>query len=420
MNKSTAFIMTHEPDPNRTTPAMSIIALALTRSLGRRGVNVVRIHPNDMDYSLRSRFCRKVEICPDFYKSEDALLNYLLQLSAEYPEQRILFPASDDTAYFLAKYKEELALCYSVIVSDWEVMEKLTNKRLQYAEAEKIGIPIPETYFPSTTQEVEKLSSTLENYPYIIKPNVAHKWRLASMQSVSKGKKAFIASTPRELVDRYRELGLEGHDVMIQERIGGRDERLYTFLCYFNSGSEPHAYCIRRKYRQTPIDFGYCTSTVTCHNQSVEDLSVRLLSAIGFKGIGGVEWKLDPRTDAYKLIEINPRPVNTIGAAIAAGVDLPYIAFQDASINDVAPKVSTWKDGVKWVWLTQDVWSAKELHDKGLLSYWEWLKSIRGKKYHAIFAIDDLKPFVLSFLVYAREIISLKLQKGIFPSRAKS
>lgn len=397
MPKPTAFIMTHESDPERTNKAMSIIGLTLTRSLGKKGVDVVRIHPNNLDYSLESRYCKKTEICPDFYQSEEQALKYLLALREKYEGQLILFPASDDTAYFLSKYKAELSHAFTVIVSDWDVMQNLTNKRHQYLEAEKLGITIPETYFPTALKEVEELSTTIDNYPYVIKPNVAQKWRLASMQSVSKGKKAFTVNTPQEMVRQYLDSGLEGEDIMIQELIGGRDERLFTFLAYFNNNSQPQAFCIRSKFRQSPIDFGYCTLTVTCHNQTVQDLSVKLLSELNFKGIAGVEWKLDPRTDTYKLIEINPRAVNTTGAAIAAGVDLPYIAYQDASSEGQAPLVTDWIDGAKWIWLTQDIWSAKELHDKGLLSYKEWLNSIKGKRYHAIFSVDDPRPFISYF-----------------------
>lgn len=412
MTKPTAFIITHESDPNRTRKAMSIIGLTLTRSLGRQGIDVVRIHPNLLDFSLESRYCRKVEICPDFYQSEENLLGFLLQLRNKYTGQLILLPASDDTAYFLAKYKNDLRESFSIIVSEWDVMKKLTNKRYQYIEAEKLGITIPETYFPQSTEEVRNLSKVLTNYPYVIKPNVANKWRLASMQTISKGKKAFIVKNPEDLVTQYVESGLDGHDIMIQELIGGRDERLFTFLCYFNNDSQPQAYCIRSKFRQSPIDFGYCTLTVTCHNQEVQELSIKLLSELKFKGIAGIEWKLDPKTGTYKLIEINPRAVNTTGAAIAAGVDLPYIAFLDASIDDQAPYVTEWKDGAKWIWLTQDIWSAKELHDKGLLSYREWQKSIRGKRYHAIFSLDDLKPFISYFYDYSRSIIAARFKRS--------
>jgi hypothetical protein len=52
----TAFVLTHESDPNRTRKSTSLIALCITQSLGRRGVPVVRVHPNRLDHTLASTY----------------------------------------------------------------------------------------------------------------------------------------------------------------------------------------------------------------------------------------------------------------------------------------------------------------------------------------------------------------------------
>ena len=401
--------MTHESDPNRVNKTLSIIGLTMTRSLGRKNINVVRIHPNELDYSLLSKYSKKTEICPNFYQSEDALVEYLIDLKNKYPGDGVLFPASDDCAYFLAKYKEQLESYYKIPAADKPVMEKLTNKRCQYEEAQKLNLPIPETYFPKSYSAVEQLSKEITNYPYVIKPTVAHKWRLASMQGISQGKKAITVNNPNELLELSSKMDIENQEVMIQEVIGGKDERLFTFLAYYNEDAKPLAYCIRSKLRQNPIDFGYCTLTVSCHDKVVEEQSIKLLNSIGFHGICGVEWKLDPKNKKYKLIEVNPRAVNTTGTAIACGVDLPYIAVMDKIGNKVEP-VTTWKDGIKWVWLTEDAWAAKEFHDLGKLTYYQWLKSLKGVKVHAVFAIDDLKPFIISFYNMLKNHLKIKLK----------
>jgi len=410
LSELTVFIMSHESDPDRTDPSLSIIGLTMTRSLGRRNINVVRIHPNMLDYSLLSKYSNKTEICPDFYQSEDALVNYLIELKNKYPGDGVLFPASDDCAYFLAKYREQLDQFYKIPVAKKSVMEKLTNKRCQYEEAQKLNLPIPETYFPKSLDDIKTLSKEIKNYPYVIKPTVAHKWRLASMQGISQGKKALTVHNVEELLELSEKMDVENQEVMIQEVIGGKDERLFTFLAYYNENAQPLAYCIRSKLRQNPIDFGYCTLTVSCHDEIVEQQSIKLLNSIGFHGICGVEWKLDPKNKQYKLIEVNPRAVNTTGTAIACGVDLPYIAVMD-KIGKTLDPVTTWKDDVKWVWLLQDIWAAKELHDVGKITFIQWIKSLKGIKVHAVFAMDDLKPFVHYFYNTIKNYIELKLSK---------
>lgn len=410
MSIPTAFVITHISNPNQKTMSMSIIALTIARALGRKGVRVVRIHPNHLDYSLKSKYWSNIEICPDFYESEENLLKFLLGLEKKYDSPRILIPASDDCAYYVAKYQDKLNRVYEMPVPQNNVMEKLTNKKSQYEVAQSLGLPIPETYFPESIDDVKKLVQEINNYPYVIKPTVAHKWRLAANNNISQGKKGHTVHNAAELLNKCEEIGIDTQEIMVQEIIGGRDERLFTFLSYFNKNSEPLAYCIRSKIRQSPIDFGYCTLTETCYDTIVEKQSIKLLKSIGFHGISGVEWKLDPKTHQYKLIEINPRAVNTTGAAIACGVNLPYIAYLDKIKQNIEP-VTQWKDGIKWIWFTQDIWAAKELNKNGRLSFYEWWKSLKGVRVHAIFAIDDLRPFIGYALQFITDIIQAKWKK---------
>jgi predicted ATP-grasp superfamily ATP-dependent carboligase len=212
------------------------------------------------------------------------------------------------------------------------------------------------------------------------------------MNGVSQGKKGFAVQTPKELLAHYETISKGDKNVMIQEVIGGADDRLFTFLSYFNAQSQPIGYCIRKKLRQLPVDFGYCTMTVSCHDEVVERQSIALLQGLGFHGISGVEWKLDPLTAQYKLIEVNPRAVNTTAIAAACGVDLPYIAFRD-TIDGGEKRASEWVDGIKWIDFEQDFWAARELHQRGQLSLAEWLQSLAGKKVDAVYASDDIRPF---------------------------
>ena len=398
MSEPVAFVLTHESDPNRTKSGVSLQALAITRSLGRRGVRVVRLHPNRLDASLLSRYCSSVEICPDLHEAEAELVAFLLDVAKRHDGPRVLIPASDDAAFFIGRHRESLLGSYRVPAPSKATIEQIINKRLQYGEAQKLGIPIPETYFPANLDEVKALAHRLRDYPYVIKPNVAHRWRLATVKkrlTSTKGtpQKAVVARSADELVAEYQSIAQADADVMIQEVIGGKDELLYTFLGYFDESSRPLGYCVRSKLRQYPLDFGYCTLTVSCENATVVEQSVRLLQSLRFHGIVGVEWKHDPKTDRYKLIEINARAVNTTGIAPACGVDLPYIAFADSIGQPVEP-VTRWKTGVKWIWLTQDVWAARELMRSGQLTVRGWWRSISGKRTHAVFAGDDLRPFL--------------------------
>lgn len=403
MKKTTAFIISHEPDPTRTAEnqATSIIALTLTRALGREGVKVVRVHPNQFDDSLFSRYSHTTEICPNLYESESDLVTFLGELGERYQGKKVLVPASDDCSLFMARHADELQNDFVLLNPAPATMESIKDKRRQYELAMTVGVPIPETYFPKSRKEVAQIAAQLTDYPYIIKPLEAQKWRLREYADVASGNKAITVHSRTELIDEYERISSADSNLMIQEIITGEDENLITFLGYCSDSYKPLAHCIRSKLRQSPVDFGYCTSTVSCHNDVVERYAKRLVNQCGYVGIVGIEFKYDPKENDYKLIEINSRPVNTTGISMACGVNLPVIAYRDAIGEKQAP-VFDWEDGVIWMRLPQDIAAGLELRRRGRLTVSQWFRSIRGKRVHALLAFDDMRPFFKFYVRYCR------------------
>lgn len=306
MSLATAFIITHESDRTRTAQdkSMSIIALTLTRALGRQGIRVVRIHPNMFEHSLTSRYCSAIEICPDMYESEEALNQFLCELGSRYPGEKILIPASDDCSMYIAQHEAVLQSHFVLLNPTAAAMSRMKNKKLQYELAQAAGVPIPETYFPSTEEDIVALAESAHNYPYVIKPLEAQKWRLDEFKDVANGQKAIKVYDKEQLLAEFRRIAPFDNQLMVQEIISGEDTNLYTFLAYCSHDKKPLAYCIRSKLRQSPIKFGYCCATISCHNDVVERQAKQMLQIADYTGIVGIEFKLDPKTQEYKLIEI--------------------------------------------------------------------------------------------------------------------
>jgi len=391
MTLPVAFVLNYIGYSNGPGKQYNLSTLAVVRSLGRRKIPVVLVTTNHLDGVISSRYCKAVEICPYFHESEEALLRFMQNLSKKYPGKKVLLPTVDEASYFTGKYYDQLSEEFLIPAPNWAAVSQINNKRFQYEVAESLGIPIPETYFPATIEDVVSLSKKVDNFPYVIKPNVSFEWKLKSVRSGARGKKGISVTNARELVEQAQKVFVPGQEFMVQEVIGGRDERLVSFLGYFTESHEPDSYFIRKKMRQCPIDFGYCTLTESCHDTTVLSQSVALLQEMKYHGIAGVEWKLDPATKTYKLIEINGRPVNTTGCAMASGVDLPAIAYFD-KIGEPLASVIDWEDGQKWAWLSQDFWAARQLMAEGKLTFGGWLRSVKDIKSDGIFAWDDLQP----------------------------
>jgi predicted ATP-grasp superfamily ATP-dependent carboligase len=420
MRTPTAFVISHESNPTRgqDDKAMSIIALTLTRALGREGIDVVRVHPNRLDHSLLSRYCKAVEICPDLYTSADQLTSFLVEMAGKYEGGGVLIPASDDCSSYLAMHEDELSEFYTILNPSAGTMERVRDKKLQYELAESVDVPIPETLLPQDFDHLLDAAESMTNFPYIIKPLVAQKWRLESFAHVANGKKAITVNSKEEMLSEYRRIAEHDAHVMIQEVIAGDDEHLVTFLGYCSDDKKPLAYCMRSKLRQNPVDFGYCSATVTCHNDEVEQYAKRLLAQSEYTGIVGIEFKFDSRTGLYKLIEINTRPVNTTGISIGCGVNLPLIAYRDA-IGEVQEPITDWQDGVVWLWLEIDFFAALQLRKLERITYRQWLRSLRGKRVHAILAGDDWRPCINYYAGYLGKQVEKALEATRIPRLAR-
>ncbi len=170
---------------------------------------------------------------------------------------------------------------------------------------------------------------------------------------------------------------------------------------------------MRKKLRQFPPGFGYCCLTESVNDEEVFELAAKLLGSLDYRGIGCVEFKRDPRDGQPKLIEINTRAVRTSVLAIAAGVDFPWIAYQDcAGTNDIQPILSG-KVPVRWVHLRDEIWAAGRLIARGELSPITWIRGFLGKPLVvAEFSWDDLSPGLLSWAQVPRRLAKLAFRRN--------
>ena len=109
-----------------------------------------------------------------------------------------------------------------------------------------------------------------------------------------------------------------------------------------------------------------------------------------------LDFKRDPRTGRFYLLEVNPRFSlwNHLGAA--SGVNLPLLAYRDLAGLPVAPAPPA-KVGVRWLSLADDTRTfVRSFAPAGALSVLGWLASLRGPKVFDVFAWDDVSPFLMN------------------------
>lgn len=372
-------------------------ALGVVRTLARKSVPII-VLDSEHCISKYSRFCKK------FFRSphpaeEEAYVNFLIELAKkERIEGWVIFPNSDQAVYALSKHKETLEKLYRVPTPCWEIIRNVYIKKNTYEIAEKHQIPTPRTYCPRVVDDLAKLDI---DFPLVIKPSVRdHFYNKVKI-------KAFRVNNREELLKTYDRVCavIDSSEVLIQEFISGGPRYLYSFCPFFKEG-EVVASVTARRTRQHPMDFGHASTFVELVDiPELRKIGEKLLRVIGYYGIGEVEFMFDSRNREYKLLEVNPRVWGWHTLAIAAGVDLPYMLYQDMvgeKINAGLP-VSE----VKWVRLITDIPTVFLEIVKGDMTLRDYIASMKGKKEFSVFDASDPLPFfveiaMIPYLWYKR------------------
>ncbi len=399
--------------------ALNDPALAITRSLGRHNVPVYRFHPDLSLADLKSRYCTHVP-CPNLYDEPEQLLEALIAFSEKSVHRPVLYPSSDGSAQFIADNEDALRDHFSFTSPSAVCINNTQNKRRLIEIADQVGVPVPETHFPTDPDELPGVAEAI-GYPAIIKPLYSPDWKRPEVTKVFGKVKAIKVFNADELLDTCRKLLSLSSKFMVQEIVTGPDENLITFLGYIDGNGEPLAGCVRFKLRQYPPGFGYCCLTESMDDPEVFRLSVDLMKALNYRGIGCVEFKRDPNTGVPKLIEINTRAVRTSALAIAAGVDFPWIAYRDRTQPGSVEPSLIGRVPVRWVHLRDELVAAGLLIVRGQLSPFKWIKGFWGKQIVvAEFSWDDMYPGLLFWAQVPRKLMQALFQRRSSPSTMKS
>lgn len=363
--------------------------LGVIRSLGRHGVPVM-LMDKELTIGRFSRYLSKFYSCPDI-KNESRFLQCLIDLAVKHGKKGwVVFPTDDETVYFLSRFRHELTAYFRITTPGWEVIKYTHDKKNTYQMAEAIGVPTPKTFYPKNGND---LSHIPFDFPVVLKPSV-----VKNFFNVTKTK-AYIACNFEELKNMYGEMlkVIDPFEVMVQEFIPGGPEHLYSF-CPLVKNGEIVARVVARRARQHPMDFGHAsTFAETVHIPELDGLSRKLLDRIRYEGLAEVEYKYDPGSGAYKLLDINARVWGWHTLAIRAGIDLPYLLFQTMLGENVLG--SDFRDGVKWMRLVTDVPTAILEVIKKRMKLGSYLKSFIGPTEFAVWSKNDMLPFLAELLL---------------------
>lgn len=371
---------------------IGMTGLGVIRSLGRRGIPVVGLGPISKQTGHYSKYCVSI-VCPDPVKDEEGYINLLINLGKNLKTKGVLIPTADADVLAISKHRSKLENYYHISMPICGVIGKMVNKKEFHKSILKLNIPQPKTYLPESISELKHASSEL-TYPCIIKPAFSFKNNL--------GAKVLKINSKEQLIESYNKAASCSQELVIQEVIPGDDSNIYGLGSFCNCNSELKGMFVYRKKRGYPKGFGTCSFVESVYEPEVIDLGRKILREFGYYGISEIEFKRDPRDNQLKIIEINARTWAENSLADRCGVDLSYMMYMDALSKDVDESICK-KEGVKWVFMFDDLRSSIQSIRNKELTLDEYLKSLYGEIVFAIFAWDDPYPFLFHIFELSRE-----------------
>jgi len=365
-----------------------ITGLAVARSLGRRNVPVIGLDRDDKGYGLHSRYLAVAGRCPYPLEDESAFVDLLLEIGRVLPRKGVLFPCLDEWVFAVSRHRAELEQFYLLPFSEMDTVERILDKQLLYHKCEERGIPIPKTYY-LTEQQPEAVASQIE-FPCIVKPSLQREF------TNEFGEKVFRAENRTQFLELCEHAG--HHPLLAQEIVGAGVDSFYSLCSYLDQKGNDKGVFVGRKLEQYPPDFGTACLVDSRYVDKIAERGVDILRQFGYHGISEVEYIYDERDGEYKLLDINTRVWKWIGLPIAAGVDLPWLAYSDSVYGEVeeAPRQ---RDGIRWAYLKDYIALRKQRGGapEATLSHQDWVDLIaqnpNATVIPAVLSFDDPAPF---------------------------
>lgn len=314
----------------------------IVRSLARHGLKVWAADTSKKNICSMSKYCSGSFVYPDPFTQEEAFIACLKKKIAEL-KPKMLLPTHDESIVIMRHrngFPAELIIPYE----NEEKLLMLANKAESKAIAEKAGVQVPKVYHSA---------DEVRNYPVVFKTVIGNS---AKGVYFPKNKEELI-----KLMDKHKR-----EETLLEEWIGGTD---YSVDCVRWNG-----FCKTSVYHAlvTKTDGGGTTTQREIVDMpQLEAEAKKLMDAVDFHGVCGLDFRYDPERNRTAYIETNARFTGGLATPIAAGYDIPWVLYCLATTDKYEEPINV-KIGTRTKWILGDMitlagrilslkWNSKEM-----------------------------------------------------------
>ncbi|KAF0676943.1 carboxylate--amine ligase [Profundibacterium mesophilum] len=379
-------------------------AVAAARSLAGAGIRV-SIAGRPGNWGMASRHCASTHLAPDGMGLSE-FWGALLLGEDRALDGHVIFALCDESIEFLSTHYAALSRRYLTEDSDPELRLAMLDKMDTLERARAVGVPVPDFWPVAAIEEVEALRDRIR-FPVMVKPIHSHLFVPVF------GAKLFIVEDSFEaLLAAARRAMDAGLEIMIVEMVPGPDDLLSSYYTYIDKGGQSLFHYTKRIIRRFPVNRGGA-----CYHQSewlpeTAAMGRRFFEGIGWRGMGNIEFKRDPRDGKLKVIECNPRFTAAHRLVVAAGLPIDLMIYRSLTGQPV-PVIEQGQTIMRLWNPIRDFFAFAELRRRGELGMAGYLRSLGGggQRVLPVFSLSDPAPSLMRLREEGRRALGRLLRR---------
>ena len=287
-------------------------AVAIIRSLGRKGWRVIAADSDPRSLGFRSRYASERLLYPPPDTTPRDLVN---ALAGAVRDRKIdlIIPVTDAIILPLSAERARFDGLCKLALPDADALELVTNKHKTFELAQRLGVPTPRTVLVQTAAEADDQVQALQ-WPVVLKPQASRLYReYVAIEAYT----VSYAENRDQLATQMRRF--EGRcPVLLQEYCPGAGHGVELLLYH----GQPLAAFQHKRLREVPLTGGASSFRESVPlDPELYEYSVRLLKELKWTGLAMVEFKVGAR--GVNLMEINGRVWGSLPLAVLSGMDFP-------------------------------------------------------------------------------------------------
>lgn len=310
-------------------------ALACVRSLSKRNVKVTCGAERGTAMALHSKYVSGAWVYPSPLKDVDAYVQAVIDRLSAMGDRPVIFCMSDNTLVPLLKNRVKVETVGRLLAPQEESWHVAFDKAQTLKLAERLGIPIPKTFFVESHEDLEKYLHEIKE-PLIVKPRNSCIW--VDGKGI-RGKTEYASTTigAHRLAEEIQ--AKTNIWPLLQERLTGEEFGIFGL---WQEGEWRVKFAHRRLRSLDPAGGASCLRQSIEMPQDMAEYASKLMSELNWTGPAMVEFKLDQPGGQPRLMEINGRFWGSLALGVASGIDFPYLAYQQV-IGEVINVVESYK-----------------------------------------------------------------------------